>query len=182
MQNNRTDDVEKVSFQDLVCLAEITSPHGIRGNVKLKTFTENPADISRYKTLKDQSGTVYKFCLVATPSPYSAVITLQGVSDRNQAEKLRGTRLYVTRAELPDLEEEEFYHNDLIGMTVVDQARVLVGQVQEVHNHGAGDFLDILTTAKEICSIPFRKESVPSVDIAGRSIVINIAFLLNNKA
>lgn len=182
MQNKKINITEKATPSDLVCLAEITSPHGIRGNVKLKTYTENPADIFRYKALKDQSGIVYKLRLISTPTPYSAIAMLQGVDNRNQAEKLRGVKLYVTRAELPALEEEEFYYADLIGMAVVDQAGTLIGQVQAVQNHGAGDFLDILTATKEIYSIPFRKESVPFVDVVGRSITIDIAFLLGSKA
>lgn len=182
MHNKKINIAEKVVSSDLVCLAEITSPHGIRGNVKLKTYTQNSADIALYKVLKDRSGAVFKFRLISTPTPYSAVVALQGVDNRNQAEMLRGIKLYVTRAELPELEEEEFYHTDLIGMDVLDQQGNLVGQVQAVQNHGAGDFLDILTIAKEVCSIPFRKESVPFVDVAGQSITINSAFLLGSKA
>lgn len=182
MQNKKIDNLQKILPPDLVCLAEITSPHGIRGNIKLKTFTENSADIVRYKTVRDEAGTVYKLRLISTPTPYAAIVAIHGVNDRNQAEKLRGVKLYVARAELPELDAEEFYHTDLIGMCVLDHSGALVGQVHAVQNHGAGDFLEIMTATKEVFSIPFRKESVPTIDLATRSITIDRAFLLGSKA
>lgn len=181
MQNKKTNISGKTVSPDLVCLAEITSPHGIRGNLKLKTYTEHPTDISRYATFQDQSGVVYRLRLISTPTLHSAIVAIQGVNDRNQAEKLRDIKLYVKRADLPELEEEEFYHTDLIGMNVQDQEGKPVGQVQAVHNYGAGDFLDIMTISKEVCSIPFRKESVPFVDVPKRSITVDVSFLLSSK-
>ncbi|WP_032112241.1 ribosome maturation factor RimM, partial [Candidatus Paracaedibacter symbiosus] len=148
---------------------------------KLKTFTESPSNISHYNVLKDEAGAVYKFRILSTPTPFSAVVTLQGVTDRNQAEALRGIRLYVTREELPDLAEEEFYYTDLMGMAVIDLQGDSVGEVQAVHNHGAGDFLDIHLNSGDVYSIPFRKESVPTVDVAARSITIDKSFLLDSK-
>lgn len=173
---------EKDASSLLICLAEITSPHGIKGAVKLKTFTESPLDITHYKELKDQAGVIYKFRILSTPSPHSLVISLQGVTDRNQAEKLRGLKLYVTRDELPLLkEEEEFYYVDLIGLSVIDMEGQTVGILHTVHNHGAGYFFDIMLESGEIFSIPFIKEAIPVVDIKAKLVTIDREFLLDGK-
>lgn len=181
MKNNKKSS-ELRSLSDLVCMAEVTSPHGIHGAVKLKAFTQNSSSLSHYKTLRDQSGTPYKVQILSTPTPFSAVVTLEGITDRNQAEELRGLKLYVQRDQLPALEEEEFYYTDLVGMKVVDLQANHLGKVKAVHNHGAGDFLDVESFGGEVYSISFRKETVPLVDVAARSLVIDAAFLLDSKA
>ena len=182
MKNNNNKSQEK-DASALICLAEVTSPHGIKGAVKLKTFTEHSSDIAYYKELKDQNGIVYKYQILATPSPHTLVVSLHGVKDRNQAEKLRGLKLYVTREDFPNLEtEEEFYYIDLIGLSVVDVQGVNVGTLHAVHNYGAGYFFDIMLGSGETFSIPFTKEAVPFVDIKAKKITIDREFLLDSKS
>ena len=165
-----------MNSSNLVCLAEITFAHGIKGAVKIKAFTENPADLARYQDLKDQHGAVYKFRVLSTPSPHSLVVAMEGVTSRNQAEQLRGVKLYVSRDALPPLAEEEFYYADLVGMAVVDVERNPVGTLHAVHNHGAGYFFDIMLESGEIYSIPFTKEAIPVVDIQAKLVTIARAF------
>lgn len=180
--NNNNKLQEKNSGSPLICLAEITSPYGLKGAVKIKTFTEFSSDISHYKLLKDQNGAIFKYRLLSMPSPQSAIISVEGVVTRNDAEKLRGTKLYVSRDDLPQLEdEEEFYHADLIGMTVVDKDGASIGSIYAVHNHGAGDFFDIKVNAGQIFSIPFTKDAIPIVNIKAKSVTIDPAFLLDSK-
>lgn len=181
MKNNNNKSQEKDAAA-LICLAEVTSPHGIKGAVKLKTFTEHPSDITHYKELKDQAGIVYKYRILSTPSPHTLVVSLQGVSDRSQAEKLRGLKLYVSREEFPILDaEEEFYYVDLIGLPVIDVDGNSVGTLHTVHNYGAGYFFDIMLESGEIFSIPFTKEAIPVVDIKAKLVTINRTFLLESK-
>lgn len=182
MDNNNNKRQEKDSGASLICLAEITSPYGIKGAVKLKTFTEHSSDISHYKLLKDQSGVVYKYRLLSTPGPHAAIISVEGVTTRNDAENLRGTKLYVNRDELPPLEdEEEFYYADLVGIAVIDKEGTSVGVIHAVHNYGAGDFFDVKVNSGQIFSIPFTKEAIPIVDIKAKSVTIDPTFLLDSK-
>lgn len=180
--NNKGNNVsQKACNSDLICLAEITSPHGIKGAVKLKTYTKSPSDILYYKNLKDQMGNLYKVRILSIPTSSSLIVNLTNITDRNQAEKLRGVKLYVSRVDLPDLTEDEFYHADLIGMAVFDLDGNKLGELLAVNNHGAGDFLDIKMINLEILSIPFRKEAVPHVDVATKSIIIDPNYLLRGK-
>lgn len=180
--NNNNKFQEKDSGSSLICLAEITSPYGLKGAVKIKTFTVHSSDISHYKLLKDQNGMVFKYRLLSMPSPQSAIITVEGVVTRNDAEKLRGTKLYINRDDLPALEdEEEFYYADLIGMVVIDKDGASIGVVYAVHNHGAGDFFDIKVNAGQIFSIPFTKQAIPVVNIKEKSVTIDPVFLLDSK-
>jgi len=180
--NNNNKLQGKDSGSSLICLAEITSPYGLKGAVKIKTFTAHSSDLSHYKLLKDQSGVAFKYRFLSMSSPQSAIIAVEGIVTRNDAEKLRGTKLYVSRDELPLLEdEEEFYYADLIGMAVIDKNGVSIGVIYAVHNHGAGDFFDIKVNAGQIFSIPFTKQAIPVVDVKAKIVTIDPIFLLDSK-
>lgn len=161
-----------------ICMAEITSPHGIRGAVKVKTFTEYSEDLFEYSTLRDHTGRPYNLSLFAPKHNDLLVVTIDGVNSRDDAEALRGVKLYVDRSELPTLNEDEFYYEDLVGLAVVDQAGEEVGTVLAVQNYGAGDFFDIKTPDSEIYTLPFTQEAVPQVDIKAGKIIIDKACLL----
>ena len=179
-QNDNT--LHPPSVASLICLAEITSAHGLKGAVKLKTFTALPTDLAAYKQLQDQTGRFFTLRILSVTSPSSVIVSLKGIADRTQAEKLRGTRLYVDRAGLPPLEEEEFYYSDLTGMTVITTTHQLIGIVDSVQDYGAGAILEIKDATGSFYSTPFTKEAVPHVNLDTRQLTVDAAFLLNNKA
>ena len=157
---------------DRLCLAAIAAPHGVRGLVKLKTFTEVPEDVAAYGPLSDESGG-RSFKLTLKGKAKGGVIALiDGVTTREQAEALKGTRLYVARAALPEIEEEDtYYQADLLGLRVETETGEALGEVLTVPNYGAGDFLEIRTPEGHMLTLPFTKAAVPVVDIAGGRLV-----------
>lgn len=158
--------------EDRLCLAAIAGPHGVRGLVKLKTFTEAPEDVAAYGPLTDESG-ARSFTLTLKGKAKGGVIALiDGVATREQAEALKGVRLYVARAALPDIDEEEtYYQADLIGLSVETQGGEVLGEVLAVQNYGAGDFLEIRDPEGRALTLPFTKAAVPVVDILGGRLI-----------
>ena len=126
-----------------VCLGVIAAAHGVRGLVKVKSFTEQPESIAAYGPLSDESGGRRFELEVLGRSGGMTLVRLEGVGDRDQAAALRGTKLFVAREALPPPEEEEYYHVDLVGLLAVTVSGDEVGRVKAVHNHGAGDLLVI---------------------------------------
>lgn len=181
MKTQNDNNFNQTSVASLICLAEITSAHGLKGAVKLKTFTAHPTDLASYKQLQDQTGRFFTIRILSVTSPSSVIISLKGIANRTQAEELRGTKLYVDRAVLPPLPEEEFYYSDLIGMTVINTDHQLIGVVQSVQDYGAGAILEIKTAKDTLYSVPFTKEAIPDVKIDSRQLTVNVAFLLNNE-
>lgn len=169
----------------LILLAVIGAAHGIRGAVRLKTFTESPTNILAYGPLQDESGKRYSLKLLRLSPPDGAVVTIEGVGDRNQAEVLRGTRLYIERSQLPDLQEEEFYHSDLVGLKVYDLEGQDVGCVRAIGNFGAGDFLEIIDANYHLYTIPFTRIAIPLIRLSTKEgegrIQIDRSFLLNSS-
>lgn len=156
----------------LVCVGAIAGAHGVRGAVKVKSFTAEAADITAYGPLSDEAG---KRRFVLTPIGMARgeiLARIDGVEDRDQAELLRGTRLYADRARFPAPEEDEFYHADLIGLDVTDPAGTALGVVQAIFNHGAGDMMEIALRAGGTALVPFTKAAVPVVDIAGGRVTV----------
>lgn len=157
--------------EGLVLLGAVAGAHGVRGAVKVKTFTAEPADVAAYGPLTDAAGTHTFRLTVERVLPGAVIARLAGVADRNAAEALRGTRLYVARAALPEPDEDEFYHADLLGMAVVDAAGAPIGTVATVQDFGAGDLLEIRLAAGGMAWLPFTRATVPVVDVAGRRLV-----------
>jgi 16S rRNA processing protein RimM len=156
----------------MVCVGVVLAAHGLRGEVKVKTFTEDPASIAAYGELADAKGRRYRLTR-ARAVPGGVVAAMAGVNDRGLAEALRGTRLFVERARLPATAEDEFYHADLIGMTAQDADGAELGRVVAVHNFGAGDILEIAVAgAGETSMIPFTRECVPVVDLGARRLTV----------
>lgn len=146
----------------LLCLGVIGAAHGVRGAVKVKTFTEMPLDLAAYGPLTDENGERAFIVTSCQAAKAGARITLKGVSDRDAAEALRGVGLYVARAKLPNLTDaDDFYHTDLIGLEAVNMDGALVGTVTACHNFGAGDLLEINGSF-----YPFTKAVVPEINMA----------------
>jgi 16S rRNA processing protein RimM len=169
----------------MILLAVIVAAHGIQGAVKLKAFCQDPANINAYGPLRDEAGKEYQLKLVRVISQDSLIVTMDGIHDRNQAENLRGTKLYIDRNQLPTLVEDEFYHSDLIGLIVQDLQGTTVGRVCAVSNHGAGDFLEIMDDAHHLYTVPFTKVAVPIIQLPEGDkdgcVKIDRHFLLDNE-
>src|SRR5580692_3006291 len=127
-----------------VCLGQIGAAHGLRGEVRLHSFTADPAAIASYGPLESEDGRIFEIKTMR-PAKDHFVVTLAGVADRDAAARLVNIKLYVPRERLPVPDEpDEYYHADLIGLAVVDPSGVKLGTVIAVHNFGAGDLIEVL--------------------------------------
>jgi 16S rRNA processing protein RimM len=156
-----------------VCVGVIAGAHGVKGAARVKSFTAEPAAIAAYGPMWDDEGR-RRFELEVIGQVKGAVLVrIAGVTDRDAAEALKGVRLYVDRAVLPALEEEEFYHADLVGLAAELADGTSLGEVRAVHNFGAGDVLEVQPRDGASVMVPFTRAAVPVVDIAGGRIVID---------
>jgi len=155
-----------------VCLGVIVGAKGLRGEVRIKSFTEDPADVAAYGPVSASDGR--KFALTVTGTAQGLVtVRLKGVADRNAAEALKGLELYVDRSALPAAEEGSYYHADLIGLDVALATGEELGRVTAVHNFGGGDMIDVKRSDGRSEFVPFNATAVAAVDMAGGRIVIN---------
>jgi 16S rRNA processing protein RimM len=157
-----------------VCVARIGAAHGVRGAVKLWTFTEDPLAVQSYGPLMTKDGArAFEIANVREAKDH-LVATFKGVASRNDAEKLNGIELYVPREKLPDTDDDEYYHADLIGLAAVNAADEPLGRVVGIHNFGAGDIIEIQPAKGATLLLPFTNAVVPTVDIAGGRVVIEL--------
>jgi 16S rRNA processing protein RimM len=157
-----------------ICVARIGAAHGVRGAVKLWTFTEDPLAVKAYGPLVTKDGARQFEVTNAREAKGHLVATLKGVSSREDAERLNGIELYVAREKLPDTDEDEYYHADLIGLAAVSAAGEPLGRVIAIHNFGAGDIIEIAPPSGSTLLLPFTNAVVPSVDVAGGRVVIEL--------
>jgi 16S rRNA processing protein RimM len=156
-----------------VCIARIGAAHGVRGEVKLWPFTENPMAVTRYGELRADDGRCFEIEAVRSGKDF-LVVRLKGIRDRTAAEQLRNVDLYVPRDRLPELADEEYYHADLIGLGVEDHDGTALGTIAAVHNFGAGDLLEIQPAGGgNTVMVPFTADTVPVINIAGGRIVLD---------
>ncbi|HEY7551619.1 MAG TPA: ribosome maturation factor RimM [Hyphomicrobiaceae bacterium] len=157
-----------------ILLGRIAGAHGIRGEVLIKTFTERPEDIAAYGPLDDGRGHALRIEAMR-PTPRGVVARLAGIADRTAAEALKGASLYVDRERLPAPAEGEFYHADLVGLAAVAPDGHPLGEVVAVHNHGAGDLLELrLAGTGKTELVAFTDAFVPEVDLAARRAVVRL--------
>ncbi|MEM8570256.1 MAG: ribosome maturation factor RimM [Pseudomonadota bacterium] len=159
--------------QDRICLGAIAGAWGVNGAVRLKSFCAEPATIADYAPLESTDGRTFAVTLIRPVSGAFAA-DLSGVRTREEAQALKGTRLFAPRDRLPELPDDEFYHADLIGLSVYDTGGVDIGRIAAVMDHGAGDFLEIARRGEAALLLPFTQEAVPTVDLAGRRVVIDL--------
>ena len=154
---------------DRICVAQIGAAHGIRGEVRLRSFTQDPMAVAAYGPLESEDGTRRFEIEALRPAKDHFVARLDGVADRNAAEKLTNLKLYVSRDRLPPIEDDEtFYHADLVGLAAVTPDGAALGTVTAVHNFGAGDLVEIKPrAAASRMLVPFTETAVPEIDIAG---------------
>jgi 16S rRNA processing protein RimM len=157
-----------------VCLGQIGAAHGVRGEVRLRSFTSDPAAIADYGPLETEDGRVLEIEALR-PAKDHFVARLSGIGDRDAASALTNTKLYVPRERLPRTEDpDEFYHADLIGLAAVDRAGKTLGTVVAIHNFGAGDLIEVRPqTGGSTALVPFDLTHVPEVDIASGKIVVH---------
>ena len=160
---------------DHICVGAIAGSFGVQGEVRLKSFCAEPTDIASYGPLFSEDGnTTFKITLTR-PVANGLGARLSGVDTKEQADALRGVNLYVAKAKLPSLPDDEFYHADLIGLAAFDTGGTQIGHVHAVHNHGAGDLIEITGPAlKTALLLPFTRASVPTVDLAARRLIVDL--------
>lgn len=155
-----------------ICLGIFVGAHGIRGRVRVKSFTADPEAIADYGPLSDESG-ARRFDLELTGAQKGVLIArIKGVDDRNAAEALRGLRLFVRRTDLPPPEDGEFYEADLIGLEATHEDGTIFGTIRAVNDFGAGVSLEIEEPSGKMVVVPFTNAAVPVVDIATKRVVI----------
>ena len=157
-----------------ICVARIGAAHGVRGAVKLWTFTEDPLAVLHYGPLAFKDGARTLVVTHAREAKDHLVATLEGVTTRDDAEKLNGVELYIARDKLPATDDDEYYHADLIGLSAETTAGEMIGRVSAIHNFGAGDVIEIAPPHGPTMLLPFSNAVVPTVDIAGGRVVIEL--------
>lgn len=160
---------------DRICVGAIAGAFGVAGEVRLKSYCAEPTAIADYGPLYTEDGARSFRITLTRPVAGGLGARVQGVKTKEEADALRGTQLYADRARLPHLPDDEFYHADLIGLAVQDTGGAALGTVQAVHNHGAGDILEISGPGlKSALMVPFTLVAVPTVDLTARKIVIDL--------
>ena len=157
-----------------ICVARIGAAHGVRGAVKLWTFTEDPLAVRDYGPLMTKDGARQFEVTHVREAKDHLVATLKGIATREDAERLNGLELYVARDKLPETDEDEYYHADLIGLAAVNAADEPLGRVVAIHNFGAGDIIEIAPAKGATMLLPFTNAVVPTVDLAGGRVVIEL--------
>jgi 16S rRNA processing protein RimM len=157
-----------------VCVARIGAAHGVRGEVKLWSFTQDPAAIASYGPLETEDGKRRFEIETMRAAKDHFVARIAGVADRDAAEKLRNIELYIPRERLPAIEEDDtYYHADLVGLTAVTPDGDVIGTVSAVLNFGAGDLIEIKSAmGGDPIMLPFTEAVVPEIDMAARKIVV----------
>ena len=157
----------------LVCVARIGAAHGVRGAVRLWTFTEDPFAVRHYGPLQTKDGERLFEVTQAREGKGHLVATFKGITTRDEAEQLNGIELYVAREKLPETGENEYYHADLIGLDAVTTTGEALGRVVAIHNFGAGDIIEIAPLKGTTLLLPFSNAVVPEVDLESGCVVIN---------
>lgn len=160
---------------DHVCVGVISGSFGVRGEVRLKSFCAEPSDIGSYGALSTEDGATKYDIKLTRPVKSGYAAQLTGVTSKEAADGLRGTRLYAARSVLPNLPDDEYYHADLVGLTVLDTGGAQIGKVASVANHGAGDILEVSGPGLgNGLLLPFTLAAVPTVDLATGRVIVDI--------
>ena len=157
-----------------VLLAAVIGVQGLKGEVKAKLFTAAPDALPHYGVLHTKGGRKLKITAFRSSKEGEAVIAFEGVRDRNAAEALKGAELLVDRAALPQTEEDEFYHADLIGLEARDAEGRILGKVSALYNYGASDVIELTRPDGDDVLLAFSRETVPVLNIAAGYIVVAV--------
>ena len=160
---------------DRICIGAIAGAFGVAGEVRLKSFCTVPEDIATFGPLTTQDGTRSFILRLTRPVAGGLGARIAGIATKEAADALRGVALYAPRAKFPALPDDEYYHADLIGLEVRDPGGALLGTVQAVHNHGAGDLLEVrMQAGGDTSLIPFTLAVVPTVDLAAGRLIADL--------
>ena len=166
---------EKPVAEDKVCIGAITGVRGLRGEVRIKSFTADPDGVAAYGPVTDEGGErAYRIRVIGHVKG-RVIARLDGIDDRDAAESLKGTKLYVPRSVLPEPEDGAFYHADLVGLRAETADGAPLGTVKAVYNFGAGDVIEITGdgAGKDGLMVPFTNAAVPDVDLEQGVIVVS---------
>ena len=157
---------------DLICVGAIAGSYGVNGEVRIKSFCAVPEDIENFTALTSEDGATSFAITLGRPIKNGFTAQLSDVATKEQADALKGVRLYAARDQLPSLPDDEYYYADLIGMEVLDTGGTSLGQVKSVLNHGAADLLEIAQNgSSSTILLPFTLEAVPTVDLEKQRII-----------
>jgi 16S rRNA processing protein RimM len=159
---------------DRIRVARIGAAHGVRGEVKLWPFTQEPMAVADYGTLETEDGAQHFEIEALRPGKNFLVARIAGIDSRDAAASLCNVDLFVPRDRLPPIEEADtFYHADLVGLSVVDEGGGAVGTLTAIHNFGAGDVLEIVPAGGgDMLMVPFTDAAVPKIDMTAKRIVV----------
>jgi 16S rRNA processing protein RimM len=167
-------------MSERLCIGIVVGAHGVKGALRIKAFTADPADLTAYGTLTDEAGQKWKLKLAGIDTKGVVTAKIDGIEDRNQAEALKGAKLYIERGALPEAEEDEFYIADLIGLPAETPTGEPLGTIKAVFDFGAGDVIEVNGERGEIL-VPFTRAAVPVVDIKARRVVIDPPALVEDE-
>jgi len=157
----------------LIRVGRVAGAFGVKGEIRIATYTEQPMSLLDYGALLDQRGAVCLSLTTARESKGGLIGRAKGIETKEQADALRGLILHVDRASLPEPDEDEFYLTDLIGLAAVAPDGSSLGKIRSVQDFGAGDLLEVEPPAGNTWYVPFTRAVVPSVDIAAGKVVID---------
>lgn len=158
-----------------IFVAQVGAAHGVQGEFKLISHMDDPASVLEHDPLLNEKGEPVLSITAAREHKGALLVRAKEAPDRTAVEKLKGLKLYINRADLPEPDEDEYYITDLIGMSVVDTAGQPVGKVSNVENFGAGDLLDIKPLEGANFYLLFIAENVPEVRLSDRIIVVDLS-------
>ena len=156
---------------DLICVGIISSPHGINGHIKIKYYTENPKGIISYGTVYNKDREIINLKYKGISSKL-AIYEVENISDRNEANLLKGEYLFVKRKALPKLKNDEIYHIDLIGLKAINKKSQIIGTIENVSNYGAGDILEIKNKEKSFL-VPLISKNLDSINLKKKTICLS---------
>ncbi len=157
---------------DEVLVGVFGAPHGVRGELRVKSYMQDPQSIADYGALHDAAGREFVIAAARPLKDDLLVVKVKGVADRNAAQKLTNVQLYVAREKLPPPDEDEFYCRDLIGLRAETRDGLLLGTIVAVPNYGAGDILEVAPPAGDTLLFPFTLAVVPEIDLAGGKVIV----------
>jgi len=158
-----------------ICVGVITGSFGVKGEARLKSFCAEASAIGDYGPLSTEDGKTSYTITITRPVKEGFAARLSGIKTKEQADALKGARLYADRTALPDLPDDEYYYTDLIGLDAMDTGGQKIGNISAVHDHGAGDILEIsLSGGKGSTLVPFTLAIVPTVDMASGRVVVDM--------
>lgn len=162
-----------MSKPERVCLGAFAGVHGVRGLLRVKPFTDAGEDIAAYGPVEDEAGKRNFRLTIKGRAKDMMLVQVDGITDRDQAQALKGIAFYVPRERLPEVEDDEFYHADLVGLTVELVDGTPLGRIKSMQDFGAGDLVEVEVSGGETVLLPFDATSVPEVDIAGGRMVVD---------